>query len=82
MTFYDLICEDYTRLGGPMGTESTSEIFRKAFSTPFKAKQFAEKDHRNRDHRKAIEWTTENGTQWYSGDLLSHAYSIEKRTSE
>ena len=80
-TFYELVCEDYTHLGGPMGSEYTTTIFRKAFSTVGKAKKYAENDHQKRRHDVEIKWKNDNRII-YSGDLLSHAYSISKQKIE
>lgn len=79
MRFFELVCTDLTNLGGPMGTESTSEIFRKAFTSVLKAKVFAEKDHNKRDRRSRIKWEKGRRKYWYSGDLLSHSYEIHNR---
>lgn len=37
-----LSCEDASHLGGPMGTEYTTHLFSKVFSSVDKAKEFAQ----------------------------------------
>src|SRR6476661_1147529 len=82
MTFVELVVEDLTRLGGPMGTETTSEILRKAFPNTEAAKEWAEKDHKKRDNREPIRWVRSGKNGWCSGDLLSHMYTTEVRKIE
>jgi hypothetical protein len=82
MNFYELVCEDYTQLGGPMGTERTSVIFARFFGTEKRAKKIAEEDHERRDNRTVIEWRKDSRGSTYSGDLSSHAYTITKRGIE
>jgi hypothetical protein len=42
---YEAISEDLTNLGGPMGTESVSDNWRKLFDSVEKAKEYCEKDY-------------------------------------
>ena len=80
MEYFELTCEDLTNIGGPMGTETTSVIFSRAYSTLQKAKDAAEKDHKRRCNSMpwAIKWT-DSGRRINSGDLSSHTYYIEKK---
>lgn len=80
--FFELVCQDLTNLGGPMGSETTSDIFRKAFGTLAKAQKFAENDHDERDNRNEIRWKKDGRNEWYSGDLLSHDYTITVKKIE
>lgn len=81
MKFYELICRDLSNVGGPMGSETTSEIFRKAFTSVDKAKLHAEKDNKKRnDTASKCLWKRNSNGSWYSGDLLRHDYSIHVRT--
>lgn len=59
-----------------MGTEYTTTIWDMYFSTVKKAMKFAEKDQGKR--KPLIVWDRKAKELWFSGDLLSHAYSIEK----
>ena len=76
--FVELICEDLSSVGGPMGSEHVTVIFRKAFSSVETAKEYAEKDHKKRDDRAPIVWKRD-GNRIHSGDLLSHSYELTKR---
>jgi hypothetical protein len=78
-SFFELVATDLTHLGGPMGTEKTYTIFRKAFNSVDDAKKFAEKDHKKRDNREKIQWKCSKDNTWTSQDLLSHAYEIQVR---
>ncbi len=80
--FFELVCQDLTSLGGRMGTEMTSDIFRRAFGTLKNAQKFAEKDHEKRDDHNEIRWKKDGRDQWYSGDLLGHDYTITAREIE
>jgi hypothetical protein len=40
---FNLVCEDASHLGGPMGTEYTEYMWSKLFSSKEKAKAYAEK---------------------------------------
>lgn len=44
---YELISENLTCVGGPMGSERTWQNFRKIFSSLEEAKKHAEKDYEN-----------------------------------
>ena len=80
MNVYELLCEDYSGLGGPMGTEKTYPIFNKLYSTTKKAKEAAGKDHARRGGKdgEPIRWRKVGGNL-YSGDLRSHGYTIAKK---
>ncbi len=90
MEFFELISENLTGLGGPMGTERTSTNYTKKFkddlesgsmkpvigSAVRKAKAFAEKEY-----GKKIEWIkTEKG--YRSPDLGYVMYHINEITFE
>jgi len=70
-----LVKEDWTHLGGRMGTEYTTVIWDKFFSTEDLAKEYAEEDN-DIDHPMKIKWEKQKGKSWFSGDLSSHAYYI------
>lgn len=79
MVVVELVAEDYTSLGGPMGSEETPVIFRKTFTSITKAKEAAAGDYRKREKSKAakIEWQTD-GKDLTSGDLRYICYTISK----
>lgn len=71
---YQLVSENLTNLGGPMGTEYTFDNFRSQFSTLEKAKHFAESDYGGK-----IDWIkTKKGVR--SKDLGYVMYHIDKLT--
>ena len=84
-TFFELVSHELN-LGGPMGTETTPEIFRESFSSEKKAMTFAEEDHkRRRFHDVPIRWERRSNSdgsykRLWSGDLGSHDYAIFERT--
>lgn len=67
---YELVSEDLTGVGGPMGTDHTTENFTKFFVDIENAKKYAEKDYGDK-----IEWIRCNGGV-SSGDLLHVMYDI------
>ena len=58
---YNLTCEDASHFGGPMGSEYTTHIFTKPFTTPKRAKKYAA------DYVKEekLEWTKRGTGKWY-----------------
>jgi len=72
MKCYELVSENLTHLGGPMGSEYTTTNFRKYFNDSKKAKLFAEKDF-----GKKIKWL-KTGKGWTSGDLSWVMYYINE----
>jgi len=64
---YQLINEDLTNLGGPMGTEYTTERWRRNYKTLPEARAAAE-----RDYGEPIEWKG-----YSSGDLGHVMYTIQ-----
>ena len=68
---YNLICEDASHLGGPMGTEYTTHVFTKSFTTPKRAKQHAEEYVGEK-----IEWTKRKTGEW-SADARTHIFHIK-----
>lgn len=67
---YELVNEDLTNLGGPMGTEYTVTRWRRYFDSAKKAKAAAVKDH-----EAAIEWH-KMGHGYRSNDLGHTMYYI------
>jgi|GEM_PF-6944042 hypothetical protein len=65
-----LTSENLTGLGGPMGSERTTTNWRKYFSTPELAMEYAEKDFGEK-----IPWRTE-GVNFHSPDLRYVMYHI------
>lgn len=73
---YQLIAEDLSHLGGPMGSEYTTEMFRRFFTTLDKAKEAANR-HYNRDMKRGpIKWE-KDGRGVTSGDLSWVMYTIK-----
>ncbi len=74
---FELVSENLTHLGGPMGTEETWNNWSKFFTTIEAAKEFAEKDYQKESHKKEerITWT-KNKTEFCSGDLSFVMYTI------
>lgn len=70
MTTYKLVSENLTGLGGPMGTEHTSENFVRYFDGITKAKDAAVKDYGH-----PIKWER-SGKRHSSGDLMHVMYDI------
>ena len=67
---YNLICEDANR-GGPMGLEYTTHIFTKPFTTPKRAKQYAEEYVGEK-----IDWTKHKTGEWFA-DARTHIFHIK-----
>lgn len=86
MIVYELVKEDWTHLGGPMGSEYTTTIWNRIFTTLERAKEVAQNDHMEDDDRRNIRWKLHSrGNEkkvWFSSDLLSHAYYIYERIVE
>lgn len=74
--FYELVSENLTNLGGPMGMEYTFDNWRKSFSSLEKAKSYAEKDYKYQKERP-ISWQQQND-RWCSGDLSFVMYTIKE----
>ena len=68
---YLLEAENLQNLGGPMGTEYTTTMYRKFYRELDNAKQAAEKDY-----GKPIRWGHYIGKEWTSGDLRWVMYTI------
>jgi hypothetical protein len=68
---YELVSENLTGLGGPMGTEHVSINFRKHFMLIDKARKFAEEDY-----GKRIKWKS-YGKELRSPDLGYVLYRIK-----
>lgn len=83
---FQLECEDASGLGGPMGTETTSTIFTKLFSSREKAHAYAEKDAKKRNagwdgkpFPPLKEWN-KHSTGEVGIDMRSVLYSIKPMT--
>ena len=74
---YCLISEDLRGLGGPMGTESTAINFEKYFNYLDNAKDYAQRDYKQRP----IQWKR-NKTTYSSGDLGFVMYTITRVETE
>lgn len=73
---YELESENLTKLGGRMGTESTSTNWVRYFSSIDKAKKAAEKDYKKNGGEDVIKWSKSRyGSS--SQDLLFVQYSIQ-----
>lgn len=73
---WELVSEDLTHLGGPMGTEYATEIFRRKFYTLEGAKRFAQEDYSGE-----IEWKRDR-KGWTSGDMGHVMYEIRPAVPE
>lgn len=77
MFIYQLISENLSGLGSPMGTECTWENFSKPFSTMDKAKAYAQKDYNKSCPKEVLEWHKETYGE-RTGDLGFVMYYIKK----
>jgi hypothetical protein len=76
---YELVSENLTELGGPMGSEHTWTNWRKLFRDVLSAKAYAEKDYKKEAKEpEKIKWTRGNGG-WHTQDLLFVMYHINKK---
>jgi len=79
---YELVVNDHSQLGGPMGSERIDELGKWLCTSLNSAKLLAEKDHRKRANRcaaqpaEAIEWRHDRIDLWESQDLRTHGYVI------
>jgi len=77
---YELVVNDHSNLGGPMGSERTEEIGKWICTSLASAKALAKKDHLKRADRnrpfEEIEWRHDRIDLWESQDLLTHGYEI------
>lgn len=72
-----LICEDASNLGGPMGTEFTTEMWKKTFPSVEAAKEYAEKDaNKYIDKNWSRKWTRHSTGLW-GWDARAVVYTIE-----
>lgn len=69
---YELLSENLSHLGGPMGSEYTTDNWRKHFDDVELAKKYAEKDFKNK-----IKWQ-KSPSGYCSGDLHFVMYTIKK----
>lgn len=73
-----LICEDASHLGGPMGSEYTTEMWRKEFASVKDAKAYAEKDaEKYIDGNWSRKWTKHSTGNW-GWDARAVIYTVEK----
>lgn len=75
MFVFNLICEDASHLGGPMGTEYTTHLWTKTFSSVDKAKAYAEKYCKKEEFR----WEKGERGKWFV-DARTHIFTIERQT--
>ena len=79
MEVYNLTCEDASHLGGPMGTEYTTHVFTKPFTTLQKAKQHAHKYQKNwPEHAK---WIQDSPIRWHV-DSGAYIFEVKKMKVE
>jgi len=78
---YELVIEDLTGLGGPMGTEVVRTIGRELFTSVGAAKEYAEKHYAGQLKNayshvpREIHWKTRKN-YWTSGDMYFIMYNI------
>lgn len=73
MNIFSLTSIDMTGVGGPMGSERTSENYTRYFSSKQYAQEYAEKEY-----GKKIDWCNNRSGGCTSGDLLHVMYDICK----
>lgn len=73
MKVYELTKEDWSGVGGPMGTQDTYVDWRRLFATRKAARKYAQEDN-----HWPINWNKSGDGEWFSGDLRTHAYYIRK----
>lgn len=77
---YELVVNDHTQLGGPMGSERIDEICKWICTSLQSAKTLAERDHKKRAFKdrpfEEIDWRHDRIDLWESQDLVSHGYVI------
>lgn len=82
---YKAVAEDLTNLGGPMGTEYTTTIFRKYFKSRKRAKEYCEKHYRKHTrgtNLKMFKWLKKEDGDVESGDLRFVSYGVYKVKTE
>ena len=75
---FELVSVDMSNLGGPMGNNSTSENWRKLFTTMQKAKTYAENDYYKTGRTEKIKWSKSNKIT-HTQDLGFVMYEIDKK---
>jgi hypothetical protein len=70
---YSLTCEDASSLGGPMGSEHTTHLFTKPFSSFEKAYDCAKKFA----HLDSIDWTKIEYKSEWSADTGAYIFKIK-----
>jgi len=75
VTVFNLICEDASHLGGPMGTEYTTHVFTKPFVSVEKAKEFAKKYQKKWPEHAT--WKRDGRNRLYC-DATYYIWAIEK----
>jgi hypothetical protein len=77
MQIYKLVSEDLSMIGGPMHLARSFENYSKVFSTPEKAKEYAEKEYNNSERKIIWEDAKEySDAILTSGDLGFVMYNI------
>lgn len=72
---YLLSCEDASNMGGPMGSEYTTHLWTKPFTTIEKAKDYAEQWIK-KYHNHKLDWTEDEDDIFC--DALSHGFDIKE----
>jgi hypothetical protein len=85
MDVYNLTCEDASHLGGPMGTEYTTHVFTKPFTTLQKAKDYAKKYHKGSKLEfiwpEYAKWEQDSSVRWHV-DAGAYIFEIKKEKVE
>jgi hypothetical protein len=76
MDVFELVSENLSNLGGPMGTEFTFPNFKRNFDSIKKAQEAAEKDY-----KKPLKWF-KTGNSLHTEDLGYVMYHINKLVIE
>lgn len=80
MTVYELVSENMTAVGGPMGSEHTWDSWRKLFSTLKAAKAHAKRDYLKEAQEPLVfEWHKTSKNEWCTGDLRFVMYTIRRK---
>jgi len=72
---YNLTCEDATHLGGPMGTEYTTHMWTKPFSSIDKSREYAE--NYVKDKQGKIVYKPDKN--WLSWDAGTYCFNIKEQ---
>lgn len=72
-------CEDASHLGGPMGTEYTTPMWSKPFSTVEKAKKYAEDYVKKKFCKVDIDWretVSSENEKYHAWDAMRYIFYI------